>query len=115
MSKIKIFALGGLNENGKNMYVLEIDKDIIVIDAGLKFADESMLGIDYLVPSIDYLKDNKKRVKGILLTHGHDENVGALADLVNDLDNIPIYGSKFTINIVKKEIETYNIYTKCLV
>ena len=60
MSKIKIFALGGLNENGKNMYVLEIDKDIIVIDAGLKFADESMLGIDYLVPSIDYLKDNKK-------------------------------------------------------
>ena len=115
MSKIKIFALGGLNENGKNMYVLEIDKDIIVIDAGLKFADESMLGIDYLIPSIDYLKDNKKRIKGILLTHGHDENIGALADLVNDLENIPIYGSKFTINIVKKEFETYNIDTKCLV
>ena len=115
MSKIKIFALGGLNENGKNMYVIEVDKDIIVIDAGLKFADETMLGIDYLIPSIDYLKENKKRVKGILLTHGHDENVGALADLVSDLDNIPIYGSKFTIGIVKKEFETYNIDTNNLV
>ncbi len=56
MSKIKIFALGGLNENGKNMYVIEVNDEIIVIDAGLKFADESMLGIDYIVPSIDYLK-----------------------------------------------------------
>ena len=115
MSKIKIFALGGLNENGKNMYVIEVNDEIIVIDAGLKFADESMLGIDYIVPSIDYLKENKKRVKGILLTHGHDENIGALADLVNDLEGIPIYGSKFTLNIVRKEFETYNIDTSSLV
>ena len=115
MSKIKIFALGGLNENGKNMYVIEVDKDIIVIDAGIKYADETMLGIDYLIPSIDYLKDNKKRIKGILLTHGHDENIGALADFANDLGSIPIYGSKFTLDIVKKEYETYNISTKNLV
>ena len=78
MSKIKIFALGGLNENGKNMYVVEVDKDILVIDAGLRYADETMLGIDYLIPNIEYLKENKKRIKGIFLTHGHDENIGAL-------------------------------------
>ena len=61
MSKIKIFSLGGLNENGKNMYVIEIDKNIFVIDAGLKYADEHMLGIDYIIPNIEYLKENKKR------------------------------------------------------
>ena len=58
MSKIKIFSLGGLNENGKNMYVVEVDKDIFVIDAGLKYADDSMLGIDYFIPNIEYLKNN---------------------------------------------------------
>ena len=76
MSKIKIFSLGGLNEIGKNMYVIEIDKDILVIDAGLKYADDQMLGIDYVIPNISYLKENKKRVKGIFLTHGHFENDG---------------------------------------
>ena len=60
MSKIKIFSLGGLNEIGKNMYVIEIDKDILVIDAGLKYADDQMLGIDYVIPNIEYLKENKK-------------------------------------------------------
>ena len=105
MSKIKIFSLGGLNENGKNMYVIEIDKDIIVIDAGLKYADEHMLGIDYFIPNIEYLKSNKKRIKGIFLTHGHYENDGAISDLISDLDGVAIYGSKFTIDILKKELE----------
>ena len=105
MSKIKIFSLGGLNENGKNMYVLEIDKDIIVIDAGLKYADEHMLGIDYIIPNIEYLKANKKRIKGIFITHGHYENNGAISDIIEELDNIPIYGSKFTIDLLKKELE----------
>ena len=85
MSKIKIFSLGGLNENGKNMYVIEVDKDIFVIDAGLKYADEHMLGIDYIIPNINYLKENQKRIKGIFLTHGHSENSGALADIIKDL------------------------------
>ncbi len=105
MSKIKIFSLGGLNENGKNMYVIEIDKDILVIDAGLKYADEHMLGIDYIIPNIEYLKANKKRIKGIFLTHGHYENDGAIPDLIEDLDTVPIYGSKFTIDLLKKELE----------
>ena len=115
MSKIKIFSLGGLNENGKNMYVIEVDKDIVVIDAGLKYADEHMLGIDYIIPNINYLKENKKRVKGIFLTHGHYENSGAIADIIENLNGIPIYGSKFTIDLLKKELEMSKIDTKSLI
>ena len=114
MSKIKIFSLGGLNENGKNMYVIEVDKDIIVIDAGLKYADEHMLGIDYIIPNIEYLKENHKRIKGIFLTHGHYENNGAIADIVEHLPNIPIYGSKFTIDVLRKELEQNRISTRQL-
>ena len=83
MSKINIFSLGGLNENGKNMYVIEVDNDIFVFEAGLQYADEHTLGIDYFIPNIDYLKNNKERIKGIFLTHGHDENIGALTDIVD--------------------------------
>ena len=115
MSKIKIFSLGGLNEIGKNMYVVEIDKDILVIDAGLKYADDQMLGIDYVIPNISYLKENKKRVKGIFLTHGHFENDGAIQDIAESLSGIPIYGSKFTIALLKKELEMKKVSTKNLV
>ena len=108
MSKINIFSLGGLNENGKNMYVIEVDNDIFVFEAGLQYADEHTLGIDYFIPNIDYLKNNKERIKGIFLTHGHDENIGALTDIVDALDNVKIYGSRFTLNIVKQEFNNYN-------
>ena len=69
MSKIKIFSLGGLNEIGKNMYIVEVDKDIYILDAGLKYADDRMLGVDYIIPNYDYLKENEKRIKGIFITH----------------------------------------------
>ncbi len=115
MSKINIFSLGGLNENGKNMYVIEVDNDIFVFEAGLQYADEHTLGIDYFIPNIDYLKENKERIKGIFLTHGHDENIGALTDIVDVLDNVPIYGSRFTLNIVKHEFLTYKKDIKNLI
>jgi len=115
MSKIKIFSLGGLNENGKNMYVIEIDKSIFVIDAGLKYADEHMLGIDYIIPNIEYLKTNKKRIKGIFLTHGHYENSGAVYDLLKELPNVSIFGSKFTIDLLKKELEADRLPVNFLV
>ncbi|MEE3343357.1 MAG: ribonuclease J [Bacilli bacterium] len=115
MSKIKIFSLGGLNENGKNMYVVEIDKDIYVIDAGLKYADEHMLGIDYMIPNISYLKENEKRIKGIFLTHGHYENSGALTDIIKDLKQVKVYAGKFTIDILKKEFETNKLSTENLI
>ena len=85
MSKIKIFSLGGLNEIGKNMYIVEVDQDIFVLDAGLKYADDKMLGIDYVIPNFDYIKENKKRIRGIFITHGHDSQYGALADLLAEV------------------------------
>ena len=115
MSKIKIFALGGLNENGKNMYVIEVDKDIFVFEAGLKYADECMLGIDYVIPNIDYLKTNKKRIKGIFLTHGHYENIGAITDVARELSKVKIYASKFTLSVVKEEFKDCDLPTDNLI
>ena len=109
MSKIKIFALGGLNELGKNMYVVEVDKDIFVFDAGLKYTDDSMLGVDYIIPNYDYLKENKKRIKGIFITHGHEKQMGALCDILLDLNDIKVYGTHFTLEIIKQELIEDNI------
>ena len=85
MSKIKMFSLGGLNESGKNMFVIEINKIIFIFDAGLKHMDSGALGVDYVIPKTDYLKENINRIKGIFLTHGHYENMGAVYDLVKSI------------------------------
>ena len=115
MAKIKIFALGGLNEIGKNMYIVDIDNSIFVFDAGLKYADDKMLGVDYIIPKYDYLIQNKKRIKGIFITHGHDEQMGALPDILPELDNIPVYATKFTMEIIKRELEESKInYSKLI-
>ena len=115
MSKINIFGLGGLNENGKNMYVIEVDNDIFVLEAGLQYADEHTLGIDYFIPNVDYLRENSSRIKGIFLTHGHDENIGAIADIFDFLPDVKIYASKFTCNIVKEELLAYKKDVKNLI
>ena len=104
MSKIKIFSLGGLNENGKNMYVVNVDKDIFVFDAGLKYDNDQNLGIDYIIPNFDYLIKNKKSIKGIFLTHGHEGNMGAIPDILDKIPDIPIYGTKLTLEIVKNDL-----------
>lgn len=104
MSKIKIFSLGGLNENGKNMYIVNVDKDIFVFDAGLKYDNDQNLGIDYIIPNFDYLVKNRKHVKGIFLTHGHEGNMGAVPDILETLPNVPIYGTKLTLEILKNDL-----------
>lgn len=114
MSKIKIFSLGGLNEIGKNMYVVEVDQDIFVFDAGLKYADDKMLGVDYIIPNYDYLKEHKKQIKGIFITHGHAQQFGALPDMMADLEGVPIYGTTFTIELLKSNLEEDGIKTKQL-
>ena len=96
MSKIKIFGLGGLSESGKNSYVIEVDDDIYVFDAGIKYASGNLLGIDYIMPDFTYLIKNKKRIKGLFVTHGHKENMGAVADLLKDIPNLKVYATKFT-------------------
>ena len=105
MSKIKIFSLGGLNENGKNMYVVEVDKRIFVFDAGLKYDNDIKLGIDYIIPNYDYLIKNKKNVVGIFLTHGHESHMGAVPELLKQLPHIPVYGSKLTLDLLKSDLD----------
>ena len=105
MSKIKIFALGGLNENGKNMYVVDVDNDIFVFDAGLKYDNDLNLGIDYIIPNFDFLIKNKERVKGLFLTHGHEGNMGATPDILEKIPDLPVYGTKLTLEILKKDID----------
>lgn len=115
MSKIKIFALGGLNEVGKNMYVVEVDNDIFVFDAGLKYADDKMLGVDYIIPNYDYLKENRKRIKGVFITHGHDAQMGALSDILLDIKELKIYGTPFTLDVIKNQFREDNIKTDNLI
>ena len=107
--KIKITALGGLNESGKNMYVIEVDDEIFVMDAGLKYPDDKMLGIDYIIPNYDYLKENKKRVKGIFITHGHDEQMGALSDILSEMPDLPVYATSFTMDLIQNELKEDNV------
>ena len=104
MSKIKIFSLGGLNENGKNMYIVNVDRDIFVFDAGLKYDNDLNLGIDYIIPNFDYLIKNKENIKGIFLTHGHDSNMGAVPDILDKLPNVAVYATKLTMEILKKDL-----------
>ena len=115
MSKIKIFGLGGLNENSKNMYVVEIDEDIFVFEAGLKYADDKFLGVDYIIPDYSYIKKNINRVKGIFISHAHSEQIGALRDIINEVPKIKIYATKFTLELIKKLLNESNVLTNNLI
>lgn len=103
MSKIKVFGLGGLNESGKNTYVVEVDEKIFILDCGLKYATEQEYGIDYILPSYNYLKENKDKIVGVFLTHAHLENMGGVFDLINDIPNIKIYCTRYTKNYLLLE------------
>ncbi len=96
MSKINIFGLGGLDENGKNTYIVEVDESIFVFDCGLKYVSGNLLGIDYVIPDFEYLVKNKDRIKGVFLTHGHYENIGSIPDLLDNIPDVPVYATKFT-------------------
>lgn len=101
---LRIIPLGGVGEIGKNMTVLEYGNDIIVIDAGLMFPDDEMLGVDLVIPDITYLQENKDRVRAIILTHGHEDHIGALPYVLKEI-NVPVYGTRLTLGIVKGKME----------
>ena len=103
MSKIKIFGMGGLDENGKNTYVVEVNNKIFVFDAGLKYATDTIFGIDYIIPDYSYLIENKDRIEGVFITHAHPESYGGVYDLIRLIPNIKIYATKYTINQMKLE------------
>ena len=111
MSKIKMFSLGGLDENGKNTYIIEIDDKIFIFDCGLKYANENLYGIDYIIPDFTYLVKNKKRIQGLFITHGHNENMGAVQDLVREIPNLKIYATRLT----KFILETDNVNPKNII
>ena len=105
--KIKVIALGGAGEIGKNMYLAEVDDDIFVLDAGLMFPETEMLGIDVVIPDISYLIENKERIQGIFLSHGHEDHIGALPYIIEELD-APVYGTRLSIELTKSKIEEIN-------
>ena len=110
MSKIKIFSMGGLDENGKNLYVIDVDDDLFIFDCGLKYASGNLFGIDYIIPDYTFLIENKDRIKGVFLTHSHYENFGGVADLVRDIPDIKVYATKFTkYNLLEDGVKPENI------
>lgn len=102
---IKIIPLGGVGEIGKSMHVIEIDEELFVVDAGLMFPEDEMLGIDIVIPDMTYLEENKERVKGIFLTHGHEDAIGSLPYLLQKVQ-APVYGSKLTLALAKEHLKS---------
>ncbi len=101
---IRVIPLGGVGEIGKSMYVIEIDEELFVVDSGLMFPEDEMLGIDIVIPDITYLEENKDRVKGIFLTHGHEDAIGSIAYVLKKI-KAPVYGSKLTIALAKEHLK----------
>lgn len=110
--KLRIMCLGGLEEVGRNMTVLEYNEDIIIIDMGLQFPEEDMPGIDYIIPDISYLEDKIDKIKGVIITHGHYDHIGGIPHLMNKLGNPTIYTGKLTAGIINKRQVEYRTAAK---
>lgn len=109
MNKIKILSLGGLNENGKNTYIIEVDEKIFIFDCGLKYATDKMLGIDYIIPDYGYLVQNRKKIVGVFITHAHPENMGGIKDLCEAIPEIKVYCTKYTKMYLELDGFNHNI------
>lgn len=110
--KLKVIPLGGLGEIGKNITVFEYGKDIIVVDCGMAFPDDEMLGIDLVLPDTTYLLKNKDRIKGIIVTHGHEDHIGALPYVLKDI-NVPVYGTRLSLGLIEYKLEEHGILSDC--
>ncbi|HHW49431.1 MAG TPA: ribonuclease J [Clostridiaceae bacterium] len=106
--KLKVIPLGGLQEIGKNITVFEYEDDIIIVDCGMAFPEDDMLGIDMVIPDVSYVAKNKDRVRGIILTHGHEDHIGALPYVLKDI-NVPVYGTKLTLGLVGYKLEEHGM------
>ncbi len=109
--KLKIISLGGLNEIGKNMTVYEYGGDMIVVDAGMGFPDDDMYGIDVVIPDFSYLRKNKNRIRGIFITHGHEDHIGSLPYLMREL-NVPVYATRMSAGLIRLKLEEHHLLGK---
>jgi len=109
---LRVIPLGGVGEIGKNMLALEQGEDIVVIDAGLMFPDEEMLGIDLVIPDVAYLRQKKQNVRGVLLTHAHEDHMGALPYLLRDIPDVPVYGTKLTLGLMRTKLREHKLADK---
>ena len=109
---LKIIPLGGLNEIGKNLYLYECCNDMFIVDCGLAFPDDDMLGIDLVIPDFTYIIKNKDKLRGVVLTHGHEDHIGSLAYLLKKV-NVPVYGTPLTLGLVKGKLEEHGILSQC--
>ena len=105
-NNLKVMFLGGIGEVGKNMTVFEYGNDILIVDSGVMFPDDSMLGIDLVVPDITYLLENKDKIRGMVITHGHEDHIGGLPYVLNDIKT-PIYASALTCGLIQKKMDEF--------
>ncbi len=105
---LRISFLGGINEVGKNMTVFEYENDMIIVDSGLAFPDEDMLGIDLVIPDFTYIKENADKLRGVVITHGHEDHIGSLAYLLKEI-NVPVYATRLTVGLIKGKLEEHKL------
>ncbi|HTA44415.1 MAG TPA: ribonuclease J, partial [Bryobacteraceae bacterium] len=106
--KLQVIPLGGLGEFGMHMMAMRYGDDIIVIDAGMMFPESELLGVDIVTPDLTFLKENREHVRALLLTHGHEDHIGAVAFFLEEF-NVPVYGTAFTLSLVERRIEEYDL------
>lgn len=111
--KVRVIPLGGLGEIGKNITAIEYGDEIIVVDCGISFPDEEMYGVDLVIPDINYLIDKKENIKGLFLTHGHEDHIGATPYILQQL-NMPVYGTKLTLGLVENKLREHNMLSDCV-
>ena len=107
-SKLRIIPLGGLEQIGMNITAFEFEDSIVVVDCGLSFPEDDMLGIDLVIPDITYLKNNAHKVKGFVITHGHEDHIGALPYVLKEL-NVPVYATRLTIALIEHKLKEHNL------